>query len=308
MEKKYTSIGGQALIEGVMMRGKASIAMSVRKPDGDIETKMDKVSHFFSHPFFKWPVLRGMVALINAMVIGIRALTYSAEFYPEDDVEPSKFDEWVKKVFKDRADDVLIGVSMVFALVLALLLFAVLPAWLTGLLRNAVGQTLWLSLIEGGMKVVFFVTYIVLISRMKDIQRVFEYHGAEHKTIHCFEAGEVLTPENAMKYSRIHPRCGTSFLLFVMAISILMFSFVTWTSIVTRILWKLLLMPLVAGLAFEMIRLAGKSDHPLVKAISGPGLMMQRLTTREPDLDQLAVAIAAMEAVIEEEGGTQCAF
>jgi uncharacterized protein YqhQ len=308
MKEKYCDIGGQALIEGVMMRGKSTIAMSVRKPDGIIETKLSKVSQFFKHPVFKWPIVRGMVALINSMIIGVQALTYSAEFITEGDdaYEDSTFDLWVKKTFKDQADNVLIGFSMVMAFGMAIVMFAVLPSVFAGFLQGTIANTTLLALIEGLVKVSLFVGYILIISRMKDIQRVFEYHGAEHKTIHCYESGQVLTAKNAQSFSRIHPRCGTSFLLFVMAISIAVFSFVTWSSIVTRILLKILLLPIIAGLAFELIKLSGKYDNFFIRLISQPGLWMQRLTTREPDLKQLEVAIAAMESVLLEEGVKAC--
>lgn len=308
MSEKYCDIGGQALIEGVMMRGKTTIAMSVRKPDGDIETKVEMVHSIFSKAFFKWPIVRGMVALINAMIIGVQALTYSAEFFmTEEELEnPSKFDQWVTKVFKDKAEGILIFVSLVMALGMALLMFAVIPAVLAGFLKSTVTHPTLLSLIEGLIKVGLFVGYILLISQMKDIQRVFQYHGAEHKTIHCYESGQILTPENAQRFSRIHPRCGTSFLLFVMAISIALFSLITWQSILTRILLKILLMPVVAGLAFELIKLSAKYDNGFMRAISMPGLWMQRLTTKEPTLDQIAVAITAMERVLQEESPQVC--
>ncbi|MCK8059879.1 MULTISPECIES: DUF1385 domain-containing protein [unclassified Fusibacter] len=310
MKEKYCDIGGQALIEGVMMRGKKTIAMSVRKTNGEIETKLDQTSQFFNHALFKLPIIRGMVALINSMIIGVQALTYSAEFFAEadDGYEESKFDLWVKKTFKDQADNVLIGFSMIMAFGMAIIMFAVIPSVIAGFLKVKIANVMALALVEGLIKITLFVGYILLISRMKDIQRVFEYHGAEHKTIHCFESGEELTPENAQKFSRIHPRCGTSFLLFVLAISIGVFSFVTWSSIGMRIVLKILLLPAIAGLAFELIKISGKYDNFLVKFISQPGLWMQRITTREPDLKQLEVAIASMEAVLVEEGVKACKF
>lgn len=307
-QPKYCNIGGQALIEGVMMKNGAKIAMSVRKPDGEIETKLTKGSQLFDYAFFKLPVVRGMAELIKAMVIGIQALTYSAEFFIEDeeDYRPSKFETWVKETFKEQADNILIGFSIIFAFAMAIVMFAIVPALLTSLLKGVIQNSVALSLIEGLIKVTMFVGYILIISRMRDIQRVFEYHGAEHKTIHCFEAGRELTPENAAEYTRIHPRCGTSFLLFVMAISIAVFSFVTWSSLAMRILLKILLLPAIAGISYEVLRLSAKYDNWFMKALSTPGLLMQRLTTREPDLKQLAVAITAMQAVLDNEKAPSC--
>lgn len=307
-QPKYCNIGGQALIEGVMMKNGAKIAMSVRKPDGEIETKLTKGSQLFDHAFFKLPIVRGMAELIKAMVIGIQALTYSAEFFIEDeqDYRPSKFETWVKETFKEQADNILIGFSVVFAFAMAIVMFAIVPAFLTSLLKGFINSSVALSLIEGLIKVTMFVGYILIISRMRDIQRVFEYHGAEHKTIHCFEAGRALTPENAAEYTRIHPRCGTSFLLFVMAISIAVFSLVTWSSLGMRILLKILLLPVIAGISYEVLRLSAKYDNWFMKVLSTPGLLMQRLTTREPNLKQLAVAITAMQAVLDNADKPSC--
>lgn len=308
VKDKYCDIGGQALIEGVMMRGKETVAISVRKPDGDIETKVESAGRLFSHSVFKLPLIRGMVALIKSMIIGVKALTYSAEFYVEEDEKyaPSKFEKWLEKTFKDKADNIIIGFSILVAFAMAILMFAVLPALLTGLLKHIIFSSGVLSIIEGLIKMIMFIGYITLISRMRDIKRVFEYHGAEHKTIHCFEAGKPLTPENATIFKRLHPRCGTSFLLFVMVISIGVFSLITWTSIATRILLKVLLLPLVAGISFEVLKVSAKYDNIFMRALSTPGMWLQKLTTREPDLKQLAVAIAAMEAVLEKEPVNNC--
>ncbi len=303
---KYCNIGGQALIEGVMMKNGRAIAMSVRTPQGDIETSITETGRAFEGAFFKLPLIRGVVELIKAMIIGVKALTYSAEFYMEEDEEPSKFEQWVKAKFGDKADGILIGFSILTAFGMAFLMFGVLPAFLAGLLRNYLTSPIWLSLIEGVIKVALFVGYIVVISQLRDIKRVFEYHGAEHKTIHCYEAGKPLTPENATTFTRIHPRCGTSFLLFVLTISIIVFSFVTWSSIASRVIMKIVLMPLIAGISYEVLKLSAKYDNPILNAFSQPGLWMQRLTTREPNLRQLAVAIAAMEAAIEAGGEPTC--
>ncbi len=299
---EYTSIGGQALIEGVMMRGKDKIGIAVRKPNGEIELKVDPISKHFSHPLFKLPMIRGIVALISSMIIGVRALTYSAEFFAEGDgtEEKGKFELWLNKKFGKKADDILLGFSIVFAVIFALLLFGALPTAMVGFLRGVITNTLLLSAIEGVMKIVVFVTYILVISQMKDIKRVFQYHGAEHKTIHCFESGKDVTVENARTFTTLHPRCGTSFVFFVLMISIIIFTFISWNSVIVRLLIKLLLFPVVAGLSYEMIRIAGKSTHPIVRTLSYPGLMMQKITTKEPDDKQLEVAIAAFKSVLDE--------
>lgn len=301
-KSQYTSIGGQALIEGVMMRGEKKIAIVVRKPDGELVTKVDPIKENFLTKFSKLPILRGIFAFIASMIIGIKALNYSAEFFDEGGVEKTKFELWIDKKFGDNADKIYVFVSMIFALAITLLFFIVLPAFVSGGLNNFIHNKLVLSLLEGVFKFTLFITYIFAISKMKEVRRVFEYHGAEHKTIRCFEAKEELTPENAEKYSRLHPRCGTSFLLIVVVLSIIIFAFLgNFNAPLVRAGLKLLFMPLVAGLAYEVIRYAGKHDSKIVDIISWPGMMMQKLTTAEPDLEQLEVAIASLKAVLEEE-------
>lgn len=303
MAKQYCQVGGQALIEGVMMRGRKTTVIAVRKPDGTIALREEPAAALFSGKFFKLPFVRGVFALISSMIIGVKALMYSAEFYEDEPgYEPSKFDRWLMDRFGDKANDIIAGISMVTALVMAILFFAVLPTVLINFLRNVISRPLYLSGLEGLLKILLFVGYILMIRRMKEIKRVFMYHGAEHKSIHCLEAGGPLNVESARTFTTLHPRCGTSFLLIVMVLSILIFSFVTWSSVGNRIVMKLLLMPVVASLAFEVIRLAGKSDAPIVRFISYPGLMLQKLTTAEPDDDQLEVALAALQGVIEKEG------
>ncbi|MDN5351657.1 MAG: hypothetical protein PWQ12_576 [Clostridiales bacterium] len=298
------AIGGQALIEGVMMRGREKIAIAVRKPDGEIEMKVENVSPLEKIKIAKLPIIRGVVSLLASMIVGLRALTYSAEFYIEDDgtEEKGKFETWLYEKFGKRADDILLGFSIVFALIFAMLLFGVLPTLIVSFMKRFI-ETGWiLSAIEGAVKIGVFIIYIAVISKMPDIKRVFEYHGAEHKTIHCYESGEEVTVENARKFTTLHPRCGTSFIFFVLIISILLFTFISWDSVLMRVLIKVLLFPVVAGLSYEVIKIAGRSSHPIVRAISVPGLMMQKLTTKEPDDKQLEVAIAAFLCVLKEEG------
>ncbi|MBJ2355035.1 DUF1385 domain-containing protein [Sphaerochaeta sp. S2] len=301
-KSEYTSIGGQALIEGIMMRGKNKIAIVVRKPDGELEVKVDEIKENFLTKFSKLPILRGIFAFIASMIIGIKALNYSAEFYDDESIEKGKFDLWVEKKFGDKADGIFVAISMIFALAITLLFFIILPAFVSNGLSNFFESKLLLSLLEGIFKFTLFLGYIFAISKMKEVKRVFEYHGAEHKTIRCYEAKVELTPENAEKFSRLHPRCGTSFLLIVVVLSIVIFSFLgNFGAPLVRAGLKLIFMPLVAGLAYEVIRYAGKHDSIIVDIISWPGMMMQKLTTAEPDLGQLEVAIVSLKAVLEEE-------
>ncbi len=298
---KYTSIGGQALIEGVMMRGKDDIAIAVRKPDGEIEIKMEKTSPIEKWKVARMPLLRGVFSLIASMTVGIKALTYSAEFYAEadDDYKESKFEKFIYDKMGKRADDVLMAISILTAFGFALVLFGIVPTFSVGLLKGIIKSQLALSAIEGIVKIAVFILYIVLISQMKDIKRVFQYHGAEHKTIHCFENGEDVTVENARKYTTLHPRCGTSFIFFVLMISIILFTFISWSNLLMRIAMKIVLLPLVAGISYELLKVAGKSDAKWITTISKPGLLMQKLTTKEPDDKQLEVAIAAFKSVLD---------
>ncbi len=300
---KYTSIGGQALIEGIMMRGKDKIAIAIRKSDGEIITKVDPIKKGKFSFMSKIPLLRGVYAFFSSMIVGIKALNYSASFY-DDGIEykKTKLEMWVENTFKDKADAIFVGFSMIFALIITALFFLVLPAYFSKFLTHRIESKLALSLLEGGFRFLLFLGYIVIISRMKDIQRVFEYHGAEHKTIRCFEARAELTPENAMKFTRLHPRCGTSFLLIVVMLSIVIFAFLGhFETPLYRVLLKFIFMPLVAGISYEIIKYAGSHDNFLVNIISWPGLMFQKLTTNEPDEGELECAIIALKAVLTEE-------
>lgn len=307
-EKKYTSVGGQAVIEGVMMRGVDKISVAVRKPDGEIEIKTDPLSPVARMAWTKWPVFRGVFGFFDSLVIGMKALMFSAEFFAEDvELDPqSKFDRWVEKTFGDKADQVMIWFSVMLSIGFVVLFFMVLPVFVIGSLKPWIQNGMILSGLEGIMKLGLFVCYILLISRMKEIRRVFEYHGAEHKVIHCFESGKALTVENARTFTTLHPRCGTSFLLIVMVISILMFSLISWDSILIRVGWKLVLLPLVAGLSYELLKWSSRKETTLTRFIKAPGMAMQKLTTREPDDKQLEVALAAMIAVVSETDRGAC--
>ncbi len=301
MKKKYTSIGGQALIEGVMMRNGSKVAMAVRKQNGEIEIKQeDHISKL--GVLAKIPFVRGVVGLIASMIVGVKALTWSAEFFEDGtEQEPeSKFEKWLKDKFGKRADDIMVAISMVFAVFMAFGLFGVLPTLIISFTKRWISDPLMLSAMEGVMKIVMFISYVAAISMMKDIRRVFQYHGAEHKVIFTYESGEALTVENARKFTRLHPRCGTSFLLLVLITSIIIFSFVSWSSPLARIGMKMLLFPLIAGLSFEIIKFTGKHDNAFVRVITWPGLMMQKLTTKEPDDSQLEVALMSLKAVLDE--------
>lgn len=294
-----TNIGGQAVIEGVMMKGPNDIAIAVRKPDQEIVIKKEVLKGLTKSPFAKMPIVRGVIALVDAMILGVKSLTYSAEFFEEEDEAPkSKFEQWIDRVFGEKANDILIYLSVFIALAMGMLIFIISPTLVTNFLKTKITHPLLLNMVEGFFRIFIFIGYVLLISRMKDVQRVFQYHGAEHKTIHCYENGLPLTVENARQFTTLHPRCGTSFLIIVMVISFILFSLIGWPNPLMRILFRFLLMPVVAGISYEIIRWAGKSQSKMVCMISYPGLLMQKLTTREPDDSQLEVAIAAMKNVL----------
>jgi len=296
------TVGGQAVIEGVMMKNKDEYALAVRMPEGNIRVTKDKCKSIKERfKPFGWPIIRGIVNMIESLVLSMKTLTISADAFGLEE-EETKFEIWLKKKFGKSLLDFVMVIAMILGIGLGVGLFFFLPLFVSSSLFDKAGhETKWYAtLVEGGIKIAIFVGYIWLVSLMKDIRRVFEYHGAEHKTIAAYEAGVELTPENAKEYSRLHPRCGTSFLLIVMVISILMFSLLTWDTLWMRIVYRLLLLPAVAGLSYEIIKLAGKRPNGVVGLLTKPGLWLQKLTTREPDLSQLEVAIAAMKAVIPE--------
>lgn len=284
MEEKKITIGGQAVIEGVMMRGPELTATAVRTPEGKIEISSRPVNSISDrYPILKKPLLRGCVSLIESLVIGIRSLGYSAQMAGEEEEQLS--------------DRELAG-TIIFAFVLAAILFIAIPTGAAKLFHSITEDPVFLNLMEGVLRLFIFIAYIVGISRMKDIQRVFQYHGAEHKTIACFEAGEALTVENAMKHTRFHKRCGTSFLLIVMLVSIFVFAFLGWPSLIERIVSRIVLLPVVAGISYEIIRFSANSDNCILGWAVKPGLWLQRLTTREPEPDMLEVAIESAKAVL----------
>lgn len=306
---KKTSIGGQAIIEGVMMRGPHKTAMAVRKSDGEIIIETNDNGTKKPKKIWTLPIIRGCVNFVESLIIGMKALMFSADQIDIEDEEEteSKFDKWLEDKFGDKIKDIVIYFSIALSLVLSIAMFIMLPTVITrGIewilkstpLAAAAATKLFTSITEGIIKLGIFIGYLALVSQMKDIKRVFEYHGAEHKTIACYEHGEELTVENIKKHSRFHPRCGTSFLLFVMIVSIILFAVLPKTGIFLRMLMRLLLLPAVAGISYEIIKWAGRSDNKVVQLLSKPGLWLQRLTTREPDASQIEVAIKSMEAVI----------
>lgn len=300
--KHMTSIGGQALIEGIMMRGPNDIAIAVRKPDGGTELKVEELNTLaMRHKAFNLPFLRGVVGLVEAMTIGTKALMYSAEFYEEDESETDK-KTFTERIFKDKAEDVEMVFAVVVSIFLAVGIFMILPTLLTNFLKGSITNTIALNLVEGAIRIGVFLLYIVGVSRLEDIKRVFEYHGAEHKSIHCYENGDKLTVENVKKYPILHPRCGTSFLFMVMIISIFVLSFFGWPNPLQRLLVRVLMFPVIAGIAYEINKLIGKSNSSLAYYLSYPGLMIQKwATVREPDSSQIQVAIEALNAVITED-------
>lgn len=298
---KYVPIGGQAVMEGVMMRHLNDYAVAVRKPDGEIEVKQDVYPSLVSRfGIRRIPILRGVCAFVDSMILGMKTLMYSAEFFEEDgeeSQEPSRFQAWLTKRFGEKLDKFVMGFVVFLSIALAVGLFMVLPFFISNIFKGFIQSAVLLSIIEGCIRIALFLAYILLISRMKDIQRTFMYHGAEHKTINCIEQGLELTPENAMKCSRLHKRCGTSFLLIVMVVSIIFFIFIRIDSVALKVVARLLLVPVIAGVSYEVIQWAGRSQSKLVDIISKPGMWLQGLTTREPDAQMIEVAIASVEAI-----------
>lgn len=299
--KKKTSIGGQALIEGIMMRGPFLTSMATRMPDGSIEVETWDTHKSGKTPWTRRaPFIRGIFNMVDSMVVGYSCLMKSAEKAGVEE-EPTKFDKWLEKKLGHNMMKMLGGFAAVLGVALAAVLFIFIPTGLSSLLKPLIGTGVGLSLIEGLIKVIILVGYMWLCSRMKEIHRVFEYHGAEHKSIACYEAGLPLTVENIRPQRRFHPRCGTSFLFLVVFISIIVGSFISWDNPAIRMLLKLALIPVVVGISYELIKLAGRSDGILTRIISAPGMWLQRITTCEPDDSQIECAIAALEAVIPED-------
>lgn len=282
---KKPNVGGQAVIEGVMMRGKTHVAVAVRQPDGEISVDVRPVNSIsYRYPILKKPFLRGVVSLVESLVMGMKALAYSAQVSGDED---------------EKLDSKEMALTIAVSAGLAILLFIVIPTWSMRFLTGITQDHMALNLAEGVLRMAIFLAYIAAISSMNDIQRVFQYHGAEHKTIYTYEAGLPLKVENVRPFSTLHPRCGTNFLMIVMLISMFIFTFLGWPSLLERIASRIILMPVIAGVSYELIRYAGAhTDNPLVRIAITPGLLLQKLTTRQPDDSQIEVAIASLKAVV----------
>lgn len=295
-----TTIGGQALIEGVMMKGPSKTAYAVRKPGGDIAMRIEKNNSILERvPFLNIPILRGAIKLIEAMLVGVDAIIYSASFWEEDEDEMG----FLEKHFPEHHQKMEEVLSVIISLLSAVLFFMILPNLMATFFQSKIENHILLNFVEGIFRIFIFFLYLALISKQKDIARVFQYHGAEHKSIACYEAGAPLTVDEVRKYSRLHPRCGTSFLFMVLVISVVVLSFFGWPSLLGRIVVRLLMFPVIAGIGFEVNRLIGKYDNRLTMILRYPGLMIQKyFTVREPNEEQMEVGIASLKAVLPEAG------
>lgn len=300
-KNNFKNVGGQALIEGVMMKDRQKTAIAVRKLDGEIIVKESSSRGFTEkYKINKIPFLRGAITLIETMFTGFKSLNFSAEFFEveEDKNKEDKFEKFMRKIFKDKAENIIMFFSIVIALLISIGVFMVLPTFIVQIFNPLVSSNLTLNIIEGLVRITMFVSYVLIVSKLKEIRRVFQYHGAEHKAIYTFEAEEDLTVENAKKHTTLHPRCGTNFVFIVMMVSIVTFSFFSWPDPLLRAATRIALLPLIAGISYEIIKLAGKVDNPIMRVINYPGLMLQKLTTKEPDERQLEVALVALKAAV----------
>ena len=296
---RYSGIGGQAVLEGIMMKNKDMYSVAVRTPEGDIDVAVEEYDSFApAKALTKIPFIRGIFNFIDSLILGIRTLNYSAKFY-EEEQDTHKKEKLFDRLFGDNSEKVLSAITVIISIAIAIGLFVIAPYYLSQLMSKFVVSDTAIAIAEGLLRVLIFVGYIVLISCMKDIRRVFMYHGAEHKCINCIETGHELTVENVRRSSREHKRCGTSFLFFVVFLSVILFIFIRVEEPVARIAIRVLLIPVIASLAYEIIRLAGRSNNIFVRILSAPGMWLQRLTTREPDDSMIEVGIAAVEAVFD---------
>lgn len=299
------SIGGQAVIEGVMMRNDERYATAVRKPDKEIE--LDRRSYksmIKRYKILNLPIIRGGIIFLESMVMGMKILTFSADFFEveEAEKEPSKFDLFLEKKFGNKMNDIIIFISILLALALSIGLFFILPATISQLLGPILPEGRWMNLLDGLIRLVILLVYILGISKLKDIQRVFEYHGAEHKTINCYESGDEVTVENVMKHTRFHKRCGTNFIFIVIAVSIIILTIIDVRTYWLRIGVRLLTLPLIAGISYELLKIFGKFDNGFVSVFAAPGMALQRITTSEPSEDQVECAVTSFLAVLNDEG------
>lgn len=299
-KSRYSGIGGQAVLEGVMMKNKEKYAVAVRKPDGEIEVEVETYQGLAHGSKFKeLPFIRGIFNFLDSLILGTRALNYSASFYEEEEGKETKFDKAMDKMSGGNGEKLLSGIVTVISIVLAVGIFIVLPYFISSLFESFIRNRSLMAIIEGVIRIALFLLYVWGISAMKDIRRLYQYHGAEHKCINCIEKGRPLTVHNVMRSSRLHKRCGTSFIFFVMLVSIVLFFFIQVDNVAEKVILRILLMPVVAGISYEIIRLAGRTDNVFIKILSAPGMWIQRMTTREPDESMAEVAIASVEAVFD---------
>lgn len=296
----YSGIGGQAVLEGVMMKNRDKYAVAVRKPNGEIDVEVEEYKGVCGDKkFAKLPFIRGVFAFIDSLILGMKVTTYSASFYEEEDEKPSKTEGKLEKLLGNKADDIMMTFTVILSVIIAVALFMLLPLFLSDLLGKYIRNASVIAIIEGLIRILIFIAYIAGISLMKDIKRLYMYHGAEHKCINCIEKGRPLTVKDVKRSSKQHKRCGTSFLLFVVLVSVIVFFFIRVDNMALKLVLRIALVPVIAGISYEIIRLAGRSDNIVVRIISAPGLWMQKLTTKEPDEDMIEVAIASVEAVFD---------
>lgn len=297
--KCYSGIGGQAVLEGIMMKNQEKYAVAVRKPNGEIAVELENYQGLLHGSKLKeLPFIRGIFNFIDSLVLGMKCLNYSASFY-EDDEEEGKLDKAADKVSGGNGEKLMTTLITIVSIVLAVGIFVVLPYYLASLMGGFIRNESLMAIIEGVLRILIFLLYVWGISAMKDIRRLYRYHGAEHKCINCIEKGRPLTVHNVMRSSRLHKRCGTSFIFFVLFVSIILFFFIRVDNPIQKVVLRILLMPVIAGISYEIIRLAGRSDNIFVRIISAPGMLIQRMTTKEPDKGMVEVAIAAVEAVFD---------
>lgn len=296
-QTQYSGIGGQAVLEGVMMKNQSKYAVAVRKPDGEIDIQVEEYKGVCADKaFVKLPLIRGVFAFIDSLILGMRVTMHSASFYEDEEAAAQ---DTAKKASGSKSEDIMMGVTVVLSVIIAVALFMLLPFWLSDLLGKYIRNASLVAILEGVFRILIFVGYIVAISLMKDIRRLYMYHGAEHKCINCIERGRPLNVKDVMRSSRQHKRCGTSFLLFVVLVSVIVFFFIRVDNMALKLVLRLLLIPVIAGISYELIRLAGRCDNILIRILSAPGMWMQRLTTKEPDEEMVKVAIASVEAVFD---------
>ena len=298
-----TKMGGQAVMEGIMMKGERKTALAVRLPDKSIRIRTEPTKTYGK--WMKIPLLRGVIAFVDSLVNGTRTLMHSAEMleeFEDEEYEPSRFEAWLEKKFGSKGVwNIMLYTSVVFALAFTIGIFIILPTGVVNLMKLVTENPFWLNLVESVLRIAMFIAYVWAVSFMPDIRRVFQFHGAEHKTIHCFENGLELTPENCRQFPTLHPRCGTSFLMFVFIIAFALHFLLGWPSLAMRIITRLLLLPVIAGISYELLKWAGRSDNIVVKILSLPGLYLQKITTREPDDQMLEVAITAVNACMDDD-------